>query len=482
MYLIRFLSLRWLVAATLATVLTGCASAPAIRDDYLPVPPETFTAAGEVETPLAWWQALGDSALARLIERGLKENFSLRSAWARLRQAQAVAGREGAALLPGADAQISTTRQRSSDGDWSAQRDASVSAGYEVDLWGRIRATANAAELDALASAADLQSAGITVSAAIADAWYQLVEQRAQVTLLEQQNTTNRQLLRLVELRFRSGLAAASDVHRQRQLSEQTAGDLALERSRLAVFRHELAVLLGTTPARVNLPEDWKFPALPPLPRTGVPAMLVQRRPDLRSAMWRLEAADARAAAAVAAQYPQLNLTAAMSSSSGTGTLFTDWLSNITAQLVGPVFDGGRRRAEATRTAAVVEERLNDYGQSLLEAVAEVENALVREAGQRLFLERLQAQLREAGQVVERERLRYFQGDSDYLSVLDAIRNQQQLERQLITARRQLIVERISLLRALAGGWEMAPPESAFEPNAAAGDRKWKTADDRKIR
>lgn len=459
--------LRSIAAAALAALLGGCATAPMNRSGSLPALPETFSTSGELQPPAEWWRALGDQRLDRLVSTGLDGNFSLRSAWARLRQAQAVAGREGAALLPSVDAQLAASRQRPPGGEWDTQRDASVSAAYEVDLWGRIGATAQAANLDALASAADLQTAAITVSASIAETWYQVIERRAQVALLEQQISTNSQLLSLVEFRFRSGLAPAADVHRQRQLMEQTEGELVLETGRLAASSHQLAVLLGTTPDRLNLPADGSFPILPPLPETGVPAVLVQRRPDLRAASRRLGAADERAAAAVAARYPSLNLTASLASSSASGTLFADWLSNLTAQLLGPIFDGGRRRAEAERTAAVVEERLNDYGQALLEAVAEVEDALTGEASQRAYLNRLQAQLHQAGQVVKRERLRYFQGDTDYLSVLDATRSQQALERQILTARRELIFQRIGLLRALAGSWEMTPPMTALKRTAA---------------
>lgn len=451
--------LPWLLVPYVMLSLAGCASHQRLKEVHLPALPAAFSATGEAEVPPRWWQAVGDPTLAELINRGLNDNFSLRSAWARLRQARMIAQREGSALLPGVDAQVSTSRQRPPAGDWSSRRDASLSAAYEVDLWGRLRASTNAAELDAVASAADLQGAAITVSASIAESWYLVIEQRAQAALLEQQIAINQQLLNLIELRFRSGLAAASDVHRQRQLLEQTAGEISLALSRLSVSTNQLAVLIGRTPDRADLPETKQLPELPPLPKTGLPTELVRHRPDLRSAFWRLEAADARAAAAVAAQYPRLNLSAAINSSSTSGNLYSDWLSNLAAQLVGPIFDGGRRRADASRAAAVLEERLNDYRQTLLEALTEVENALDREAGQRRYLNHLRAQLREAEQVVRRERLRYLQGDSDYLSVLDAMRGQQRLERQIITAHRELIVERISLLRALAGGWEMAEPD-----------------------
>jgi outer membrane protein TolC len=193
------------------------------------------------------------------------------------------------------------------------------------------------------------------------------------------------------------------------------------------------------------------------LPATGVPAELLQRRPDLQAARLRIAAADARIAAAVAARYPRIDLSAALTSSSSSGELFSDWLGNLAAQLVAPLFDGGQRSAEAQRARAAALEALNEYRQALLEALGEVEVALATEFGQRRYLASLENQLQQAAAVQRQERQRYFQGDSDYLSVLDALRSRQALERQQVTAKRQLLSDRINLVRALAGGWSMTP-------------------------
>jgi outer membrane protein TolC len=285
------------------------------------------------------------------------------------------------------------------------------------------------------------------------------VEQRAQVALVESQIETNRQLLKLVEARFRIGQADASDIYRQRQLLAQTEGELAQAGSQLDSLKHQLAVLLGAYPGSRTLPAGSQLPIPGPLPALGVPAELLQRRPDLQAARLRIAAADARAAAAVAARYPRIDLSAALTTSSSSGELFSNWLGSLVAQLTAPLFDGGQRSAEAQRTRAAVVEALNEYRQTLLEALGEVEVALAAEYGQRRYLASLEAQLRQAAAVQRQERQRYFQGDSDYLSVLDALRSRQALERQQVTARRQLVSDRIQLVRALAGGWTLTPPE-----------------------
>jgi len=444
----------------LAGLLAGCAANPPREALSVQTPAHFSEKGGELPPSPRWWQDFADPSLGELVERSLAENLSLRAAWARLRQANAAAFRDGAALWPTLDAQGKTSRQGSSLDNSTAQRQVGLFAAYELDLWGRLRAANDAAAFDAEASAADLRSAALTLSAAVGNVWYQLVEQRVQLALIESQLATNRQLLKLIEARFRIGQATASDIFRQRQLLAQTEG----ERSRVDTQRntliHQLAILLGAAPGGATLPDDAALPALGPLPATGVPGELVQRRPDLQSAFLRLRAADARTAAAVAARYPRLDLSASLTTPGATGGLYAHWLGNLAAQLTAPLFDGGRRRAEAARAQAAADEALNSYGQTLLEALGEVEDALTAELGQRSYLASLDAQLRSAEAVLRQERQRYFQGDTDYLSVLDALRSRQALERQQVSAQRELISDRIVLVRALAGGWSPTPPDT----------------------
>jgi NodT family efflux transporter outer membrane factor (OMF) lipoprotein len=456
---IKYRSCRFKAALFAGLLCSACSTPPQQSEMPLEPPPRFTQAGGDQAAPDRWWQSFDDPHLTSLMERALNRNFTLRAAWARLRQAEAAARREGASLWPTLDAQGSVTRQDSDTAEPVTTRQVALAAAYEIDLWGRLRATSDAAALDAEASAADLRVAAISLSAELADTWYQLLEQRAQVALVKSQIETNRQLLKLVEARFRIGQTNASDIYRQRQLLAQTEGQLAQAESGLDRLQHQLAILLGTPPGNPALPTGARLPALGPLPATGVPAELLQRRPDLQAARLRLGAADARTAAAVAARYPRLDLSAALSTSSGSGELFSNWLGNLVAQLSAPLFDGGQRRAEALRARAAALTALNEYGQALLEALGEVEGALTAEQGQRRYLASLEAQLQQAEAVLRQERQRYFQGDSDYLSVLDALRSRQTLERQRVTARRQLISERISLVRALAGGWSMTPPE-----------------------
>ena len=292
------------------------------------------------------------------------------------------------------------------------------------------------------------------------------MEQYGQLALVSSQLETNTRVLELITLRFRRGKVGATDVLQQRQLAESNRGELANVKSLIGVLEHQLAILLGATPdSRVSEPQD-ELISLPPLPVTGIPAALVQRRPDLRQGFYRLQAADQRTAAAVAERFPRINLLGSSdSTASDADDLFDNWLSNLTANLVTPVIDGGRRRAEVDRTRAVTEQSLSDYRQQLIDALGEVEDALLREQQQRAFIDSLDKQLVLSKQVIGRVRDSYLYGAVDYLRVLDVLLTDQNLERTRLTAQRELIDNRIALCRALAGGWTLERPVVQGNPS-----------------
>jgi len=443
----------------LMLLISGCSLSQPSRPVAPVSLPATFSDSGSSPLPTHWWLTFTDPVLDTLINQALTDNLSLQSARDRLLQAEALARQSGAALYPTLDAtaEVSTSRVHA-DGNTSTVNNKSLGlmAGYEIDLWGRLRSSRDAASLDAEASAEDLQTAAISLTADVAVTWYQLVEQSGQLALLNEQTATNEKVLDLVTLQFRTGQVGIADVLQQRQLIETNRGEKAQISARLKVLEHQLAVLLGQAPNQIQVPQQTVLAELPPLPQTGLPADLLQQRPDLRSAYNALLAADQRIAVAVADRFPQLSLSASLETSGEhTRNLFNDWLTNLSANLLGPVFDAGQRRAEVDRTRAVAAERLHDYGQAVLTALTEVEDALVQERRQREYLASLSRQLELAGQVTRSLRDRYLKGAVDYQRVLDALLSQQQLQRDLLTGQRELLENRITLCRALGGGWPL---------------------------
>ncbi len=447
-------SLLPLLLGLIAVGLLGCAGPPEAAN---PVEsPSDFSASGTQEVPDRWWTTFENDRLNALVDSATASNFTLLTAWERLQAAQAVIDRESGALFPDLEAngQAQVTRSES-DVESGERFSAGLQSAYELDLWGRVRSRVQAEQLRAEASLADYQAAALSLSAEVVRTWVQLAEARSQLRLVKEQIETNVTVLNLLENRFETGQIQRVDVLRQRQLVESTREQRAAVESRVQVLEHQLAVLLGRPPqAGVEAPPD-SLPTLPPLPETGVPTDLVQRRPDVRSAFRRLQAADRDLAAAISDQYPRLTLSASASTAAESARdLFQTWAYSFAGNLLAPLFRGGELRAEVDRTAAVKQQRLYEYGQTILTAFQEVEDALIQEQKQREQIQRIERQIELAQQSYEQLRLQYLNGTTNYLDVLTALDEVQQLRRDLLSARLTQVEDRIALYRALAGAFE----------------------------
>ncbi len=421
----------------------------------LPVDPgRGFSYSGVHQPPDEWWKSFDDLELNRLIEKALASNFELESVWHRFREAQAVVRRERSALFPLLDAEGQAELRRT-DSRTDEQLLMGLFAAYEVDLWGRIRASVQAERERARATLYDYRTAAISLSAEVARTWYRLITARDQRELLRAQLATNERVLKLIRSRFRAGLVRAVDILRQEQLVEATRERMIVAESRVEVLQHLLAVLLGRPPREEFEFAEQALPALPPLPETGLPVELIRRRPDLQREYHLLQAADRELAAAISRQYPRLTLSTSLSIVDvRTEELFSDWLAVLGADLFAPVFDAGRREAEVERSEAVRDQRLSQYAQETLGALREVEDALVREIKQRSRITSLERQIELADLASERLRQEYFNGFGDYIDVLRALTEEQELRRDLLAARSELLEFRIALYRALAGSFE----------------------------
>lgn len=451
----------------LACVVAGCSPHKVTRN---PAPPIVLPAAwsgqgGAADAPDQWWRAFADPGLDALVDRALAENLNLATVWALLDQAGAGVRMARSPKLPEVNATVSAGRQRTrfeieglgeqvfSINSFSA----SIGAGYEVDLWRRFDAGHDAAKLDALALRDDLESLAMTLVAQISEAWLDVRFQRSRAKLLREQLDTNQKSLDLLEARFREGLGSALDVYQQRSLVAGTRAQIVTTESQLVVLEARLAVLLSTTIGEVvseveAAPET--LPEPPPVPSIGVPASLLDRRPDVRAARRRVEAADERVAAAVADRLPALRLSGSVNAQgSELSDLIASPLYSLFAAVTAPLFDYGRRKAEVERRRAVVEQQLASYGDVMITAMVEVESALAQEKHFQALIAELVEQAELAASTVKAARDAYREGQIDYLPVLSAVQGEQQVALAILQARRQLLSLRVSLYRALGGSW-----------------------------
>ncbi|MFO8175940.1 MAG: TolC family protein [Longimicrobiales bacterium] len=461
----------WSFAALLTPVLlgtAGCASNPEPHPSPVRIPPgfsgDTLPAADSTaKDSTGWWEEFQDPALDSLIRLTLGENFDLRGAWARFRRSLAVAEQAESARFPqlSATADASSARRFLNLGIPQApstvtveQYGLSLAAEYEVDLWGRLADLDEAASLEAVASRRDAQALAMTLTARTAEAWYGLVTQRAQEDLLQEQASTDSIYLKLVRLRFGSGLTSAVDVYQQDQQLKGTLAEIPRVKARILTLRNQLAVLTGRAPGEdFSVPESPEL-TLPPLPETGLPLEVLDRRPDVQAAWLRLRAADYRVAAAVKDRLPALRVSGSIGYNAGElASLFQEWVYSIATSVAAPLIDGGRRRGAVEQKKAAVDAAVASLGTVLLTSLQEVEDALGQEGRQEEHIDGLRDQVRVSRRLLEETRLRYREGLTDYLPVLNALRAHHQLRRGLLAARHQRIVYRIQLYRALGGGW-----------------------------
>jgi NodT family efflux transporter outer membrane factor (OMF) lipoprotein len=443
------------LSLTLLILLVGCTTySPRSEPEPRIQLQKRFTDNG-IKAPDRWWEELDDGGLTRLIETTLDDNLSLRMAWSRLDQMRAVARAAGAGRYPSADLGVTGERREVGGIDDTVDtRLTSLTVGYQVDLWKKISNRRQAALHDMQASRQDLEATAFAISGAAGELWYGIAADHATLQLLDEQLAVGQSFLNLVQLRFANGLASAVDVYQQQLQVETTRNQIPATSTRLATRKHQMAVLLGREPrSQIPLPAA-ELPDLPALPATGVPIDVLRNRPDVRAAELQLIAADHRLAVAVADRYPSLSLSAtAGGQAERFANLLDQWFLNLAGNLLAPVFDGGRRTAEADRSRAVVEERLFAWEAALLAACTEVEDTLVTEQGLNETDRILGSQLELAEASLERSRALYVNGLTDYLTVLTALQSLQSLQRQAIHTRQELLSNRIRLYLALGGSW-----------------------------
>jgi NodT family efflux transporter outer membrane factor (OMF) lipoprotein len=405
-----------------------------------------------------WWEAFGDERLDELVDEAFAANLDLRQAYFRLDQLRALSGTAASARQPTltAKGQGSVDRQPGMGGSHTGVNyRLSLEAGYEMDLWEKLGSRERAARLDEEAFRGEIETLYLSLSARAVDLYYLAVEQRAQLELVDRTVSSFEDTLARVEERYRQGLVPALDIYQARQNLSQARSRRPQFEATLGTTEHALALLLGRYPERDSSAEIAVLPEIPAAWPAGLPSELLARRPDIRAAHRRLQASDARTAAAVADRFPSFNLLAGFGtshSSLATGDV-TGVFWNFLAGLVQPVFDGDRRRAEVERTRAVFRENLTLYQRSVLRAFQEVEDALTGNHTTEARLVQLAERVEATEGALRLSTDRYLQGLSDYLPVLTAQTLHFNTQSLILSARRRLISDRVSLARALGGNW-----------------------------
>ena len=416
----------------------------------------------------AWWDLFADPELRALEEEVATANQDLKVAEARLREARAAVRFNRAGLFPTLSTTLGPRSVReSSNQPFLAPGSRPGSSGdllwsldmsYEVDLWGRVRRTVASARHEAQATAADLETARLSLQAELAIDYFELRAADAQQQLLEETVKAFEAALRLTMNRFQGGAAPKSDVAQAQTQLDTTrvqATDIAVQR---AQFEHAIAVLIGKPPASFSLPRrplDHRPPDIP----VGVPSQLLERRPDIAAAERRVAEANEQIGIARAAYYPTVMLNASVGfegSSFGNFLNASSLLWSVGASITQTIFDGGRRRATSETARAAYDATVASYRQTTLTAFQQVEDNLTA-------LRVLEQEAQQQRQAVESAQdslqlftNRYRGGVDNYLQVITAQTVALANQRNEIDILRRRVGASVLLVKALGGGWSVA--------------------------
>lgn len=453
----------------LGALLTACGAAPSREEveadvdraveSEAPVAPVRWGATKEAgAVQVGWIDSFNDSALTKLIVEAQANNRDLVAAATSVDRAWALARQAGAVLSP--DISLAATGGRSGSSDSSSPTTAKLSLGlqvsWEADLWGRLRAGQRGAVASAQAVEADYRFAQYSLAAATAKAYFTSIEAKFQADIARETVEILEETQRIVNVKHDNGMASAQDV-------SLTRSDLASARERLTTvdgsYRdalRALEVLLGRYPS-AELDVRDSLPAVPPPPPAGIPSELLERRPDIVAAERRVAAAFNATAQAQAARLPTIGLTGNLGGASSSLSDLLDpanvaW--SVGANLLAPIFDGGRRREAVEIATAEQEQALAAYGQAALNAFSELESNLDQGTVISQREVDLEVAAREAEKAFRIASLRYEEGEEDLLSVLTIQQRVISAKSALSSVERLLLEQRINLNLALGGSWD----------------------------
>ena len=459
------------VAALLAVALGGCAAVgPDYSEPQLAVPAGwsagTGTDAMDAVLLARWWHGFGDPVLDRLVADALAANLDLAQARARLREARARRGVAGAALAPSVDASLSGSRSRSSGQSGSGSTRELYSAGFdaswELDVFGGVRRSVEAAQADLEASVESLSDTRVSLAAEVALNYIDLRTAEQRLAIAEESIASRGENHQIIRWRQQAGLVSELDLAQATTDLESTRAVLPPLRTAVTEAKNRLAVLLGRNPGELEslVHADRPIPLAAAEIVAAIPADTLRQRPDVRVAERRLAAQTARLGEAEAARYPSFRL----SGSLGLEALELDALADRDANthslfggITAPVFNAGRIAANIEIQDALVEQARLAYRAAVLAALEEVENALTAVANtdaRRVKLAEAAAAARTTLAIAE---YRYASGLADFLSVLDAQRTQLSLDEQLAGSTGELARAQVRLYKALGGGWSTEP-------------------------
>jgi multidrug efflux system outer membrane protein len=467
----------WIVAAALAGA--ACSFAPKYERPDAGVPAE-FRLAKPGETTsiadLPWWERFKDPALQELIRESLVANQDLALATARVAESRALVGVAAADLYPQIAADVSGSygqpiSDKIQQGQATAHFLGDVNLSWELDLWGRVRNGRAAAIADLLATEYGRHAVVLSLVSSVAQAYVELRELDLELEISRSNTEVRQGTLQLFEARAKGGVASDLEVNQAR--SDLAVTRAAIPQTEMLIWQkeHQLCVLLGRAPGPIPRGVALvDMPIMPEMP-SGVPAALLQRRPDLLAAEQGIVAAGKRVGVAVANRLPTLSLAGfvGLQARSVPDAFTADALAwNAGGSLFAPLFQGGRLKSAEEASRAVLVQSVAAYRKTVEVALQEVADASAGVVKLRDVRAAFEDQVTATTAASKLAQARYRGGVSSYLEVLDAQRQQFNAQLSLASATRDELVSAVLLYRALGGGWRQQEPATAAAAPAPA--------------
>jgi outer membrane protein, multidrug efflux system len=455
-----------LAASLLLLSFCGCMVGPnykrppvAVPDQYRGLAPNVTQPAGEPFGQMKFWTVFQDKILEGLIREALNNNYDIRIAATRVMEARAVVGITHADQLPSVNASGGIEQVRSALYPGGPTFDTlSIQAAYMTDFWGQYRRATEAARANLVATQFGQDVVRTSLVSDVASSYFRLRQYDEQLEYSNKTLVGDREMLNLNTIKFKGGESAQTDVLQAQLLVEQAEAQIISLKQSIEQTENAISILLGRNPGSVargvNLTEQAHLPEVP----TGLPSMLLERRPDVRQAEMLLVAANENVGVAKAAFFPQFALTGSLGAQS---TAITSFLQGPAAfwslggQALQPLFEGGRIRSNYNLAWAKRDEAELAYRQSVQLAVADVSNSLVGYAQSRQYRAKIQEQTNTYYETARLANVRFVGGATSFLEVLVTQQQYFTSELALADAWNAELQNYVQLYRALGGGWEM---------------------------
>ncbi len=448
--------MRNLIVLIIGMLLTACTVGPEYAKPEVQLPATwrvDYSTAAELSNS-AWWKLFGDPVLDDLIQSAVSENLDLKIATARVDQYLGALDVSRSQYFPQIGAAVSAGSGRQS-GKSSESYQGALNATWELDLWGRIRRSNEAAQAEILSSEAGRRAVLMTLVSTVAGNYVTLLGLDRQLEIIRETERAYAESLQLFRLRYQYGAISELSLNQAESQYESARQAIPQYESLIRQQENLISLLLGRTPGPIRRGKTFKQLTPPGIP-AGLPSTLLGRRPDIIQAEQALVAANARIGVAKAAYFPTISLTGLLGvSSNDLGKLFSanSDVRSLTGSVAAPLVTFGAISGKVQQAESLQQQAMLSYRQTVLGALREVEDALIKSAKGREHIESQRAQIKALSNYARLSRLQFEAGTAGYLQVLDSDRSLFSGQLALVQGEIDVLTSLISVYKAMGGGW-----------------------------